>query len=1084
MAEVAVPRQPEDEESKGTPRADGETQKKESKAEERKRAQKEEREQRTRVLKREREEAQVAKPQKPQAEISFKDARDVAKLIRAIQDEKQVVVSLKEFGKLKQVLVKGGYELKQVDKMTDAQIVIAAQQILKNAKISQPQETDWQYSKGSPNRRGEEVLVREQIAKAQSLDEEQLIPEKVAQFLEIAEFAKAAEGGGPGTMEAKPEGEEEIGLERRVAVSEISLREIIARMKNLVRMGRNVPEDEDWVLWSGRLQEAITGFNRVVAEKRFLRVYDFVETIKDAEYTSENYESLLPDGKRAIEILNTFLDPSQRRGFVDTRDRLDAAFEEIYGEMNDRMRGILLKDLELVLDTELQGVLAGWKRQADVRGYIFGGRYRAFDQGGRFLEERESLGIIGEVSSEVERSLGEELVGIREWRATKAIYGVEERLSIELLTRPPARWEEVPERLANIYRFIESTDFTVEQLQASIQKAINMIETVKRNNPEGRQLLEGLNKELKAFQAFHSFRVTMERADMRPEKVIPVFESYFDNETWENFVGRFDRDNRGRYFIDANGDRINVFDVAEQLYFERLQRERVRMNALEELTKRELQLDTKNIDEKWIILKLVKSEDDFNRLKLPPGTTFEDLTPEERAKVLARYLTEEEINRVFANLSADEKKKLDKINEKIWGRDIDKTKGVINDWYEQNTLLGALAHLGERRAEMSGLLLARLREKGLNIEGSKQHFDFKEFEQSGSLESVDYNAYHFTWSLAWSDYDIIRIYGREAAGKDDPMIKAVAYNQSSFIFFGRYTDHIWEFLTDEVRGRWANEREVNEILRKMFPGKHHGLFGGNRTMVRFARFFISDQQRERLKIKEKTEELMREKDFSHTDPEIREAFRDWAERIVIAELIDSGEISFAEQGFSKNAGNIKKYEMTDLFWDREFTVKYFWKDNFQAYLSNPSTKNFLKINNKETVFYSGRNVRLWPWMTLAWRAHWEVENKHMLRLFNKPNLTSAAAESIVDNLVADGGMERKQVEEEKKKLFGFYKIGGITLGEFFGTTPFRRIRQTLELIRGGVWDSKWLPGDMAISGVWEAIVAFFKQFPKVFTEAR
>lgn len=526
------------------------------------------------------------------------------------------------------------------------------------------------------------------------------------------------------------------------------------------------------------------------------------------------------------------------------------------------------------------------------------------------------------------------------------------------------------------------------------------------------------------------------------------------------------------------------------------------MNEIEEMTKRELNLDTNNIDEKWFILKLIKSDEDFEVLKLALGrlpVDWEDMTAEQKRNQLKnllsdedrrRVLSEEEINRGFANLSQADRDKLinreNGINKKIWGIDINKTKTAINDWYEQNTLLGALGHLGERRGEMVAELkrrLAGLQVKGERLEDQPRDIDRDEFERSGFLESIDYNAYHFVWSLAWSDYDIIRIYGREAAGKDDPMIKAVAYNQSSFMFFGRYTDHIWEFLTDELRGRWAGEREVNEIVRKMFPGKHHGLFDGNRTMVRFARFFGLDEEKKKsLGIIDRTDELMKENDFRHSDPEINKAFRDWAERIAIAEAIDTGKLSFGEVGFSKNAGEMKKYEMTDLFLDREFTVKYFWKDNFQAYLSDPSSERFLKINNKETIFYSGRNVRLWPWMTLALRAHWELGSKHTLRLFNKPNFTSANTESIVDNLVAEGSMERKQAEHEKKKLFGFSEIGSIHLGEFFGTLPFRRARQNMETMRRLGWDSKFLLFVALLAGFGAGLVEMSKQLPKQLSE--
>ena len=116
-----------------------------------------------------------------------------------------------------------------------------------------------------------------------------------------------------------------------------------------------------------------------------------------------------------------------------------------------------------------------------------------------------------------------------------------------------------------------------------------------------------------------------------------------------------------------------------------------------------------------------------------------------------------------------------------------------------------------------------------------------------------------------------------------------------------------------------------------------------------------------------------------------------------------------------------------------------------------------------------------------------------MRLFNRDNVTAAEGEKFVDSFISGGDMERKQGEHEKRKLFGLKqisiggswgipKIGKVDLAEIFGTTPFRRLKQGLEGLRRLGYESKHLPLTVpvlaGVVGLWEAIVAFFKQLTR------
>lgn len=1113
MAETAVP-PPED-----THRTVPET-KPERTAEEIKR-QKAEAEKRARQEAREKEET----AQNPPIEISFREAQKIAEVVTNLQAEKKVIISPKELADFKKVLAKSGYQPKAIDKMTDAQIVLAAQQILKNAKIIQAKESDWKYAPKSPNRKAEEALVREQIAKAQSFDEEQLTPEKVAQFLEVEEFAKAAEGGGPGTMEAGP-GDRRDDLQREMQLREIDFRETtretIARLKLLARrrlVGDELTEEQqqEWELRLNELGETINEFDTAVREKRFLKVYDFVTIIDDAVYTSENYEPPLPDGRQATHVLDSFLAPVERQRFERELRRLDEDFEKVYMKMDDRVRKIILEDLELSLGTQLGGLIAGWNKPENVRNYIFGGKYDEYDNQGTLLRRGvETSGIVHKVSRVVEESLDEEMVGIREWRGAKEIYGVEERVTIELLTQPPLMWQEVPERITAIYRFIERTDFTVEQLQEYIGKAVRMIESIKTDDPEGRRILNELNAELKAFQAFHSFRVTLERTSMDPEQVTSVFQNYFDDRTWVNFARRFAHDSRLRDFTGAGKEgktiKVNLLDEAWKLYMKQLEDDRVRMNAIGKWTRDGEEIDLNNLDkysedQLWIILALAHRRD------------FEDYANFFNKLALE---TKEDYIKAMNNLSEDRKKLLG-----VWGLDLgqdnSRTQFVIMDWLRRRTLVGAygtamegvekdeqgrrkldqngdpikfeLNLLAIRREQMRKLLSERLKELELGVEGQEDTEKLlKGLDQQGFLDAVDANVYQLAWTLAWSDFDIIRIYGVDRkTGKRSNIPQAIAYNQSTKMFFGREIDHFMDFIIDEERGRPYEVEEVNALFRKHLLGEHGNLLPQNRTMVRFARNFMTPKQQ--IEVEKRAQELMRfhnfvpaagynellEKDLDQEridhpenpqrDPYF-EGFLGWARSAAIAEMIDSGELgtkdeifSFSQKDFSAAAPFISQYSMIDLYGDRTAAKKYFDRKNLQGYMRDPSNERFLAINDKDSEFYSGRNVRLQPHMNIVFEAHWEIAHKHWKKLLNIDNLQSGGGEALVELLVLNGVMRKQQGENLKRRMFGF--APGV-----LGTVPFRRIRQYTDFTALAIWEDIKSPG-FYLGSIWDFLKRLF-----------
>src|SRR3989304_3766666 len=64
---------------------------------------------------------------------------------------------------------------------------------------------------------------------------------------------------------------------------------------------------------------------------------------------------------------------------------------------------------------------------------------------------------------------------------------------------------------------------------------------------------------------------------------------------------------------------------------------------------------------------------------------------------------------------------------------------------------------------------------------------------------------------------------------------------------------------------------------------------------------------------------------------------------------------------------------------------------------------------------------LFPWMTLALRAHWEIANKHVQRLFNRVDVQSEAMEDTVLKLEKNGIVEKEQATDFMRKNLGFIR---------------------------------------------------------------
>jgi len=1136
MTEV-VPPPRESEQPKEKPETDGETRRaKEQRAHRQEARDKARREAEKKPSSAKATEGKPETSHKPQVEIPFKDAREIAKVVTAIQDEKGVIVSPKELANFKKILTRyGRFDSKAVEKMTAAQIVVATQELLRNVKIAEPEEDDWQYQPGSENQKVEESLAKKQIASAQSSEKEELTPEKVEQHLAVEESGGVVKRGGPGTMavgglpdeasvsdEVKPYLRELIDI-RRVSSGRLRLDELIGLNRDLRKAiasgeigedARGLKEVRDSLF--GEI-EMLTGAPAVptidVDTKKIID--DLVRLARQGQTTGPEWEEKKDELNRKLEQIKGLADAEEPSSFQDaylvTRaaevglresgSRLPSEIKSLLKEFTDRKTGPLARldrkfrekynkyspkdQRELVGDIDLEAIT--FFKQ------IVGGMGRGIEEAKAYL-----MGM-----------KGEDPTGLREWRVMRSVEGLENAVRINQLFEVPVIPEEIPEHMTKIFNFIQGMDLSVEELSATINQAVNMVRHITPDSREGRAMRDKMVKRLEAFRGIHSLRIQLERHDMDPTGFLELYRSYFKDETLADFVAMFGEDERGREFVDGKGNSINLVDVSFELYSERLRQDRIRMNIIEEMTRHGIENPFSESElrsfEKW--------------LEIP-------LTPELRGQIekLREYFREKMQAKIddpknpdLKGYSVDDIWGMKKV-VLVDGREIkflNVTHGLIDGWYRKQTLQGAFGnveeedidelrdeiaeklrsklgrqptakeiadefgnYLGEsylkiRRGELLGVLEDELKSMGLAVKGAgdgkPEQVDYEELIDSGLLESVDQNAYNFAWMIEWSTYDSIRIYSRNSKSKLPDDYDHIVFHSSTNLFFGRQIDQTWEFLHDEneKRGR-SKENDVNRIWKSHLPGKHSWLFPQNGLATRWADFFMTQEQRN--KVETRTREMMRKKDFDNQ--KYHDEFYAWMRNVVIRDMIESGEISFGREAVSRGGlrlskvaeeMKLRKFEFIDIFIDRASHKRFTDPPILQDYLANPTEGKFIDMNDKVKGFYSTRDARLFPWMTLALRAHWEVANKHVQRLFNRRNIQSEAMEDTVLKLENAGIVEKEQGTDFMRKNLGF--VPGLILGNQFT----RGIRKALENTRRITWETKTLIPLFILVLIWEII---------------
>ena len=763
----------------------------------------------------------------------------------------------------------------------------------------------------------------------------------------------------------------------------IDLKGTIDRLMSLAREDADNPLHEwnaDWQELSDRLQ------------------HEFIDTLRAAASEHKDFDKVSEVYSEIVKLASNYELAGKIGDFnkilpEDIRNEIGVAWENLDGYFENQLREFDRKDPERT--SKLLGMID--EEANSVVTVVQSGFY------GRADEQRERFWAKAMEIAAQNPDFGE----LIKWRATKSMEGIELNYLGFIAERPPAIWQDTEKNLNNLFRYVESTHFAEQQLGRALEAAQQMVQRIPVNDLRGKEredalkLQTELNERIDAVLGVHRFFIQFEHSDMNPEDLAQVIKSLKD-QTFMEYFKRFQKDAFGKE-LD-----INLLDKAMGMYMKKLFEDRNIMNEIEALTKGSLNKATTSPHEKWLILKLALDDSEFQKLK-----------------------TQDDFGKAFAKISG---KQMADVNE-IWRNNLGRKRDAVSAWYKANTILGIDNEGGliEMRKD-----LAKEFEGILRSNAAAWGLDEKQVDQmltTGLIDQVVNNAYRVSWMFAWSDYDGIRVWDHNAqrpGGKG--RVGDYVFNESTHMFFGRHLDHLWEFYTNEGRGKVG---KTNLLMQESMLGEHGNMLPQNRTMVRFTRMLLKHDPT----LKDKYEALIDKKIGSlknidrfdlNNEPEY-----EWARSAAISEMIDGGQVSFENVEWSKvfNPENKMKYLWFDLNFDRFAALKYFGPESLQLYLQQPNTQQFFKINSV-AMFYSKREVRIKPWMKLAIPFHKEIGGYWKKWWKLSYNMTHAEADEIIEHAVQSNRLEAEAEHSMKLKYLGW--------GPFAGGWTIRHAREMAE----------------------------------------
>ncbi len=767
------------------------------------------------------------------------------------------------------------------------------------------------------------------------------------------------------------------------------------------------------------------------------------------------YEGLYPPG-----TLNPFISAADRALIIAERHRMNLHFRGIYD-------GSATKDEAHIFLRALDSQIRSYRTSL--------GNYIA-----------DPAQIEGHVEPTIRQTSALEkpaFKGITEWLAGTVIAQMKEQLNTDQRRDTPNQWQESMVHVRNNLRLGESLDYSVEEMSQGLQRILRIAEAIQvetitgddpleaeANRTRARELRAKIVEIHEAAKQFLIYRTTVRNTNMDPEKVGQMFaNTEWKDSTWRTIFEMFNVDDDEVYFStnavppdplhpELDPGRFNLLDKAKNLIDKRINREKIKMNMIEELTLYD------DISQSITVNGGLTAEG--SRFLNDVARRWERTTPWTAGQIAD-----------FESLRANFERRLADINasalpqdQLTWGN-VGHMKNLIDKWFQEETLLGAWGldqreflpsppnpvgtrnpnykrdFVEFRRGELLGELKTLL--GGYSFDPAR----VDKYEKTGLLQQVTNNAYHITWSWgAFSDNGAIRIFDKtkpwfKHKGVQYYQFRDMAYSQDSKLFNGRMIDTFSEFLIHENRGRAGKGRDkpndANYVFLQEMIGRRRGLMHHNRLSVKVVSDIFRLRGTEQMKdslvdgtTRGRLDELVRSTSKKlHNIDKFR--FKDdgdfldknekgWAEGVAIAELIEDGEISFERVEWSKifeSDATMKEFNMGDWWGDRTGLHKYVGSGAIQTYLQHPSAELFYDLNSIEK-FYSKREIRLKPYHKIVtpaafalgryWKKFWHLDY----------NMPTAEKEAHIQQLVALNKIEEDDEDWMKEKYLGWGKLPG------------------------------------------------------------
>lgn len=673
------------------------------------------------------------------------------------------------------------------------------------------------------------------------------------------------------------------------------------------------------------------------------------------------------------------------------------------------------------------------------------------------LEER----LYHEASQEREPR-GQE--GIFEWHATVLFEGIQREVEEAQELGIPKDWKDSERNVKKNLLYMESKDLPIGQLGdvlGRIEKISERLGLIKgEEQQEAQETAKRIDELRAAVAAKYIQRRAMLNGSMNAEKVVPVFdEDVWTDTTNKVYYERFSVDHEGNNFKDENNQDldINLLDISRNFYDRQRREEKLRINAVEDMTLRPISSTAANPDEQWLATRAIDATHD----KVDPhGVTF--LTKWDRGEpipmklVINEWLREETLSGAHGIYDGPDKP----VNP-------NNSRDPNRHWKQGRQLLDIRKDL--IRDQLWNHLVNNLHMAAEKVD---------EYERAGLLSQAVNVGYHETWmDGGFSENSVVRVWDRAktwfrydgkkthsgpgiGGGREQKRLGQIAFSQHTNIYFGKMLDFYPEFLTDELRGKAGGgigkELDANFVFQSHMIGKRRGIMHHNRLSVKiisdaFGRLDTPEDVKNRLVIgdRRRFEELVVQTmaNLDNIDKlnigtinATGDGFeggdfhdRSWARGAAIAELLEDGLISLENMDWSKRFAdeltNIKKFHGTDWWGDRASAQRNFSVEHMQEYLKNPSTAKFFEINTPG-IFYSGRENRIKPWMKLVIPAHFELGNwwKKWWKLPYK--MSHSEKEEVIEIASQSNTLEAEAKDEMKKKYLGWGPLPGLGYGPF------------------------------------------------------